>query len=107
MAQRPAGHRDAHRDGDPFGPGVVRQLRDRHYGQACAGEAHGAAGDRGRSAVGLLPVPVLERHRYAGDPRTRVLGHRGRAGLFPRCVGELMDSVHDDDKMYESGWVMS
>lgn len=88
LAQRPAGDRDAHRDGDPADPGVVCELLGGGDGPAGAAEAHGAAGDRGRGAAGVLPVPVLERHRHAGDHRARLLGHRGRAGLFPHCVGE-------------------
>ncbi len=88
MAQRPAGNQDAHSGGDPADPGVVCKLRGGGDGQAGAGEAHGAAGDRGRGAAGLLPLPVLECHRHAGDPRARLRDHRGRAGLFPRRVGE-------------------
>ena len=88
MAQRPAGNRDAHRSGDPAGAGVVCELRGGGDGQAGAGEAHGAAGDRGRGAASLLLLPVLERHRHAGDPRAHLWDHRGRAGLLPHCVGE-------------------
>lgn len=92
VAKRPAGNRDAHRGGDPAYPCVVCELRGRGDGQAGAGEAHSAAGDRGRGAACLLPLPFLERHRHAGDPRIHLLDHRGRAGLFQHCVGELMDS---------------
>lgn len=88
LAQRPAGNRDAHRGGDPADPCVVCELRGGVDGPAGAGEAHGAAGDRGRGAAGLLPLPFLERYWHAGDPGTRLWGHRGRAGLFPHRMGE-------------------
>lgn len=88
MAQRFTGNRDAHRSGDAAGTGVVCKLWGGGYGETGAGEAHRAAGYRGGGASGLLSLPVLERHRHAGDYRTRVLDHRGRAGLFPHRVGE-------------------
>lgn len=91
LARRPAGHRDAHRAGDAAGSGVVRQLRGGCDGPPGAGEDDHTAGDRSRGSARLLPLPVLERHRDAGGPGTRLRGRRGRAGLFPRCVGESVD----------------
>ena len=74
--------------GDPAGPRVVRQPRGGRAGEAGPGAAHRAAGDRGRRAVGLLLLPVLEGHRHGGDPRTRLRRRRERAGLFSRRLGE-------------------
>lgn len=88
VAQRPAGNRDTHRGWDAAGASVVCELRRGGDGQAGAGEAHDAAGDRSRGAAALLPLPLLERSRHAGDPWARLRDHRGRAGLFPRSVGE-------------------
>lgn len=93
VAQRPAGHRHPHRGGDPAGARVVPEPRGGGDGEGGAREAHAAAGHRGRGAAGLLPLPVLERRRHAGDPRARLRDHRGRAGLLPHRVGEWVERL--------------